>query len=121
MIASFVQMAETVVALIFVCVLGVAGEVESVSMYRDVMAFEVAPDNWGGVSLGGLIIGRRRHNFHEYGHVLQRREYGPMQMLIIGLPSLASAIINPLEHGRQWTETDATRRSLDDYYRRMNL
>ncbi|NMH88794.1 SpvB/TcaC N-terminal domain-containing protein [Flavivirga algicola] len=62
--------------------------------------------NPGGMSLGPVVLGG--HGFsdypHEFGHTWQSRLLGPLYLLIIGIPSLISAIVDPGNHSNFYTE-----------------
>ncbi|NUO08872.1 MAG: VCBS repeat-containing protein [Candidatus Brocadia sp.] len=62
--------------------------------------------NPGGISFGPVVIGG--HGFsdwtHEFGHTWQSRLLGPLYLLIIGIPSAASAASDPASHSNFYTE-----------------
>lgn len=61
---------------------------------------------FGAFSLGPNLIGD--HAFtdwkHEYGHTWQNRVLGPLYLLVIALPSLISAGLQPSNHHNFYTE-----------------
>jgi hypothetical protein len=69
--------------------------------------------------LGTYIVGSQRSTPlfpHEYGHYLQSRVYGPLYLLVIALPSLASATFSKKHHNNRWFEKDADKRSAKYLY-----
>ena len=83
---------------------------------------------FGGMSLAPFIIGDEQligasHNHlfqHEFGHIMQSKIWGPLYLLIIGLPSLVSAIVNDYNtHMRKWQEQDANKRARS-YFNQKN-
>ena len=63
-----------------------------------------------GISLGNYIIMNREDKEdgmkHEYGHTISSRRWGPLYLLVIGLPSLLGNIYDRLFH-RKWKNSDS--------------
>ena len=63
-----------------------------------------------GISLGNYIIMNREDKEdgmrHEYGHTVDSRRWGPLYLLVIGLPSLCGNIYDRLFHSK-WKYSDA--------------
>ena len=63
-----------------------------------------------GISLGNYIIMNRDDREdgmrHEYGHSIDSRRYGPIYLLVIGLPSLLGNIYDRIFH-RKWKYSDS--------------
>ena len=82
---------------------------------------------FGGMSLAPFIFGDERligesHNHlfqHEFGHLMQSKIWGPLFLLVIGLPSLVSAMVNDYDtHMRKWQEQDANTRARSYFIRK---
>ena len=63
-----------------------------------------------GISLGNYII-LKYENYeesmkHEYGHSVDSRRWGPLYLLVIGLPSLIGNIYDRIAH-RNWKYSDS--------------
>ncbi len=111
MIASVIGAAKTVLSLIGICILAMAGKIDDVTIYRDAIA--VQADIRNAFAFGGFIVsGTSSKTFlaHEYGHVLQERRYGPLYEVLVVLPSLASALLSETReiHRSRWFEIEAT-------------
>ena len=119
MIDSIVRMATTTVILIAICILGVSGNIESVSQYRDAFVFR----NTGiltGVGVGGFIILNESYpDFvvkHEYGHLGQERELGALYLPLVALPSITwnllsrAGVLPWSDYYNRWPENDANAR-----------
>jgi len=63
-----------------------------------------------GISLGNYIIMNREDKEdgmrHEYGHTADSRRWGPLYLLVIGLPSLCGNIYDRLFHSK-WKYSDS--------------
>jgi len=63
-----------------------------------------------GISLGNYIIMNREDWVegmrHEYGHTIDSRRWGPLYLLIIGLPSLLGNIYDRIFHAN-WKYSDS--------------
>lgn len=63
-----------------------------------------------GISLGNYIIMNREDKEdgmrHEYGHSIDSRRWGPLYLLIIGLPSLLGNIYDGIFH-KNWKLSDS--------------
>ena len=63
-----------------------------------------------GISLGNYIIMNRDDREdgmrHEYGHSIDSRRFGPLYLLVIGLPSLLGNIYDRIFH-RKWKYSDS--------------
>jgi len=59
-----------------------------------------------GMSLGPVVLGS--HGFtdwkHEFGHTWQSRLLGPFYLLVIGIPSIIYAIVDPANQPTFYTE-----------------
>jgi len=75
---------------------------------------------FGGMALAPIIVGDRQleavaqnHLFqHEYGHILQSQIWGPFFIIVIGIPSLISALYNDYDtHIGRWQEQDANKKA----------
>ncbi len=62
--------------------------------------------SYSGVSLGPILLGGKGfHSWvHEYGHTYQSRILGPFYLIVIGLPSVLSALLRPAHHNRLYAE-----------------
>ncbi len=93
----------------------IIGNIEDISHSQGATLIETKAENWGGYTLGSIITADRGTKFgdalfqHEYGHYMQSQIIGPTYFLVVGLPSLVSATVNPLKHHRFYTETWADR------------
>ncbi len=111
MIPSVISAAKTTLMLIGICLLGVTGKIDGVIMYQDVLAIHA--DIRHAFAYGGFIVsGPNSENFlaHEYGHLLQERNYGLLYEVLVALPSLISALVSDSSeiHATRWFEVDAT-------------
>ncbi len=94
---SIIQFTYTTLMLIGLCALGVTGRIESVTTYRD--ALVVQPTIQSAFAVGGMIVTSVPPSYpgytellkHEYGHLIQEREYGPLYLLLVALPSVVGA------------------------------
>lgn len=74
------------------------------------------------VSLGSYLIGTKELRaestlcIHEYGHCLQSRWWGPLYLLVIGLPSVMSVLFAPAQHHLRWFEQEASLRGYLYFY-----
>ena len=63
-----------------------------------------------GISLGNYIIMNRQDKEdgmrHEYGHSIDSRRWGPLYLLVIGLPSLCGNIYDRIAH-KNWKYSDS--------------
>ena len=63
-----------------------------------------------GISLGNYIIMNRQDKEdgmkHEYGHSIDSRRWGPLYLLVIGLPSLLGNIYDRIFHAK-WKYSDS--------------
>ena len=82
--------------------------------------------NYGAATLGNYSIGStgytadwRNHLFvHEYGHYIQSQQHGPLYLVTVGVPSVQSAILSNVSHGKinhheRWFEADASYKGSD--------
>ena len=64
-----------------------------------------------GISIGNYIIMNREDKEdgmkHEYGHSIDSRRWGPLYLLIIGLPSLLRNIYDGIFH-KNWKYSDSS-------------
>ncbi|MFN8208941.1 MAG: RHS repeat-associated core domain-containing protein, partial [Bacteroidales bacterium] len=105
----------------------VNNNVKSVNYYGGCTVIETKTDDWGGITLGNIIIGdddiiddnvghiqtSNRLFQHEYGHYLQSGESGWNYYLKYGIPSLLDARNkSQYEHNKYWAEQDANKRAL---------
>ena len=63
-----------------------------------------------GISLGNYIIMNREDKEdgmrHEYGHSIDSRRWGPLYLLVIGLPSILGNIYDRIFH-KKWKYSDS--------------
>lgn len=63
-----------------------------------------------GISLGNYIIMNRQDKEdgmrHEYGHSIDSRRWGPLYLIVIGLPSLLGNIYDRIFH-KNWKYSDS--------------
>ena len=63
-----------------------------------------------GISLGNYIIMNREDTEdgmkHEYGHTISSRRWGPLYLIVIGLPSLLGNIFDRIFH-KSWKYSDS--------------
>ena len=63
-----------------------------------------------GISLGNYIIMNREDKEdgmrHEYGHTIDSRKWGPLYLLVIGLPSILGNIYDRIFH-KKWKYSDS--------------
>ena len=63
-----------------------------------------------GISLGNYIIIKKEdwgvRMCHEYGHSVDSRKFGPLYLIVIGLPSLLGNIYNKIFH-KNWKYSDS--------------
>lgn len=99
-------------------ILNTATLVNDVNYFRGATVLDTKLEG-GAFSLGSYIVGPdgfkpdyRDHLFvHEFGHYLQSKDFGPLYMNFIALPSLSDIIINPNSHRNKWYESDASKRA----------
>ena len=97
------------------------GGVESVEYLHGSTVLRRGKNGLGAMTLSCFIIGPNEMRTmdsdkwfqHEFGHVLQSREYGPSWLIKFGIPSLKSAIHNKTGHDNYYTEQDANARALE--------
>ncbi len=72
---------------------------ESKTTYKSATIYMMDKNNFG-ISLGDIIILNKRWSSsspdlipHEYGHTIQSHMFGPLYLLVIGLPSITQNII----------------------------
>ena len=77
--------------------------------------FYYTPEMPSGISLGNYIIMKREDwaegMWHEYGHSIDSRRWGPLYLIVIGLPSLCGNIYDRIAH-KNWKYSD----SMEWYY-----
>ncbi len=78
-------MFHSVVGLLFVCIMSVAGIAEPADSYNDMFVFR-AEGNFQ-FQLGGFIVGKPKNFAHEYGHRQQEILLGPYYLLLVGTTS----------------------------------
>lgn len=94
MIDSVIPFAKTALGLILASILGVTGHVSDLSLLPRGLRVEV-PYNVGNVTMGEVILGGPTSPYwisHEVGHIQQQDKYGPMFDVLVGVPSLLSAL-----------------------------
>ena len=110
MVNSVVQMAQTTIALIFACVIGVSSGA-GIEFHRGVMVMP-APTPTAAFAAGGFIFSPTTEYEslldHEYGHIAQERLLGGLYLVAVGIPSMLSIATNPRVHHRMWFEQWAT-------------
>lgn len=94
-ILSLWQLPQTLLGLIILAIFGAQGYIVRVTKIKTSWIFWTKAPNFTGISLGPIIIldDKRFANDsfaqnHEYGHCVQSFIFGPLYLLIIGLPSL---------------------------------
>lgn len=102
MIDSVVVFAQSTIALIFACILGVSGLTTGVSFTDTAMVVEHRQPF--GVAFGGIAFGNAYNRDHEIGHLKQEDLLGALYLPIVGIPSLISAIVDPANHRTMWFE-----------------
>jgi hypothetical protein len=110
MVANLYGFIAPTIALLIACIMGVAGEVEATTTFRDSLHFVRSHDARVGFTFGGLIISPEKAAKHEYGHVLQERQLGIFYVPIIGIGSLIGALVvsSTEEYLAIWSERWAT-------------
>lgn len=87
---------QTLLGLILLFFLKINRSITSERDYNNTSVYKI--DGKWGVSLGKFIIINYYHNErtikHEYGHTLQGFIFGPIYLLVIGLPSITMNIIS---------------------------
>jgi hypothetical protein len=87
-------------------------------LYRDKKVYCFKSSYISGVSLGEYIILREGHSEttldHEYGHTVQSRIFGPLYLIVIGIPS---AVFNNL-WDRKFHKTWTDQKRIEWYYSR---
>ena len=72
--------------------------------------FYYTPEMPSGISLGNYIIMKREDwgegMWHEYGHSIDSRRWGPLYLIVIGLPSLCGNIYDRIAH-KNWKYSDS--------------
>jgi hypothetical protein len=94
------QLPQTVLGFLIACAVFLA--IKKSKLYHvNGASLLITPGSWGGISLAPFILAdssmqpNSQNAFfrHEYGHILQSCAFGPIYLLIIGLPSLISASV----------------------------
>jgi len=72
--------------------------------------FYYTPEMPSGISLGNYIIMKREEwgegMWHEYGHSIDSRRWGPLYLIVVGLPSLCGNIYDRIAH-KNWKYSDS--------------
>lgn len=72
--------------------------------------FYYTPEMISGISLGNYIIIKKEDwgvdMRHEYGHSVDSRKFGPLYLIVIGLPSLLGNIYDKIFH-KNWKYSDS--------------
>jgi len=90
------------------------GEVDNVEIFDGVTLINGNyGTGWWGFALGSMInsknIDVNSDGFwHEFGHTMQSRRWGPLYPFAIGIPSVLSSKFTPSKHDGRWYEKDAT-------------
>ena len=97
-------------------------KIYEMQIYDGVMVIRcrIGHDYWGGICFGSIILGDSRIKaeinnalfMHEFGHVLQSRQVGPIYLFKYGIPSLLSAY-GEGRHNHHPVERDANQRACD--------
>jgi len=92
------QFPQTLLALILLLYIKLTGKYSHSEVYKNKIVFWSKNTKWG-VSLGEFIfMSIQYHNnitvAHEYGHCVQSLLFGPLYLLIIGLPSISMNILS---------------------------
>ena len=110
MINSVVVFAQTTIALIFACVLGVSSGA-GIEFHRGIMVMP-APTPTAAFAVGGFIFSPTTEHEslldHEYGHLEQEAFLGGLYLVVVGIPSMLSCATNQRFHNRMWFEQWAT-------------
>lgn len=73
--------------------------------------YQFSSDFPGGISLGNyVIVGTKDDNTlnHEYGHCVQSLWFGPLYLIIVGIPSVIRAtLVNYSDYYSAWPENSA--------------
>jgi len=130
LLLSIWQLPQVLLGLLFCLWQFGLGRILSASYQHKLGAYIiVCQGNWGAVSLGLLIIGDARLQAdvtnpllqHEYGHVLQSRQLGWLYLLVVGLPSIFTAIFrNKLNHKANPVEVNADAQA-NKYFRQLTV
>ena len=122
------ELPQTLVGLSFVLFLNWTDRIKEVIQLNGTVSLKLS-GVFGGMSLSPFIICDEQfkkepsnHLFqHEFGHVIQSRIWGPLYILVIGIPSVISASINSYEnHMSKWQEQDANKKALK-YFKSKQL
>jgi hypothetical protein len=98
------QFPQNILGLCLLCVFKTAGKLVAYQHHHDVYRVSL---NGFGVSLSpyifvGNVADTEKTIQHEKGHAVQSRRYGPLYLLIVGIPSLVRNIIHRTLH-KSWT------------------
>ena len=79
-----------------------------------------------GITMGNMINGKNlsiQDNmfYHEYGHTIQSRWFGPTYLFIVGVPSIFSAMGSKQKHSFRWYEVQANKLSKNYFGRYYGL
>ncbi|MES2703894.1 MAG: hypothetical protein V4649_14740 [Bacteroidota bacterium] len=112
------ELPNTLVAVTIAITLAMAGKVHSLVFYHGATFIRLkdrrATNGYYAFTIGSYIVGSQGSTpllRHEYGHCLQSMVFGPLYLLIIGIPSLASAAVDIGRHHTRWFERDADART----------
>ncbi len=112
-------MFSTTVSLILACFLGVSGIATGIDVRQGTMVVNIQADtSW---SFGGSVFVGSHPRYsrediitHEYGHILQEQEFGPvLYFLLVAIPSLRlnylvrAGKLTTAEYFLRWPEIDA--------------
>lgn len=76
---------------------------------KDFIRAKIVKKHMGSITLGNyIILQKQAHLQHELGHTIQSKLFGPLYLLIVGLPSIISAGVKPIDHKNTWYEKWAT-------------
>lgn len=107
------ELPQTLLGLVYFALYRALGTTVAVERKDGRLLVELQGD--GAVSLGFFVFHSKRDNAfvpvglenrdHEWGHALQSRRFGPLYLLIVGVPSVMRvvfAIVYRRIHGQRW-------------------
>ena len=108
MIISIVPMLYSTIALILICIMGVSGQIETVSTYRDALVFRNSGSYVGGAG-GGFIVLNTTYSDdtvrHEYGHLMQEQLLGVMYIPVVAINSMLGHLFYKGSYYERWPES----------------
>lgn len=109
------QLPQNLIALVFALIWLIKGDKLTTEAFRGVTIFWVATNSkFSGVSLGNFIFirsGFEKYSIHvkahEFGHCVQSMFFGPLYLLVIGLPSVTRAWWTTVWYAREIRKAEA--------------